>query len=408
MLTGANRASISSIINRSALAGPNPSKEEAAKSFLRTVTFTERCKMLASSYQSSEEEPSLFQCIRAFFNLAFSSKESKGKIIELITSNDVFVNKIKLPEKLDSIAPITIATFKAPEAPVQSQGVPADQSSTAFLQRSFKQFGIYGASALAGVARVSDKCPSFSLSHLSRGFTDRQISYLLAELHSTGKSAILKNIDLANQPAITSIDLTSLPNIENIQLNGCIGEDGKSAKLKYIILGNAEKLQHINGLNDLPDTTFFCAKFNPDDTRLMEAFAGALPGTIICTAWGETMTGDGENVNKTLTPLEGYRKIGGGLWERVEWNQGQQTAEQPPDSETSQAPSTSEEQQGPAGSQNAMQTSPEPEETPEVGAEKAQGPAAESPPTDGPATTDPLGEQLASTEEPSVGLSATE
>jgi hypothetical protein len=406
MLSGANHTTISSIINRSTLDGSNSTKEKAAKSFLgTTVTFTERCKMLASSYQSSQKEPSLFQCIRAFFNLAFFSKESKGKIIELITSNDVFVNKIKLPEKLASIAPITIATFKAPEVSVQSQSLPADKSTTAassgayeFLTTSRRyetsmslltEHGFHAASAVQKMQCICADSPSFYLSDAGREFTDQQVSYLLSELHSAGKSAILKNLDLANQPAITSIDLTSLPNIENIQLNGCIGEDGKPAK--YIILGNAEKLQHINGLNDLPGTTFFCAKFNPDDTRLMEAFAEALPGTIICTAWRETMTGDGENVNKTLTPLLGYRKTDKKLWEKVEWNQGQQAAEQPPDSETSQAPSTSEEHQVPTDSKNETQATAEPEETPGVGVEKAQGPAAESPTTDGLASTDPRG-----------------
>ncbi|MDR3317149.1 MAG: hypothetical protein LBS68_03745 [Puniceicoccales bacterium] len=91
-----------------------------------------------------------------------------------------------------------------------------------------------------------------------------------------------------------------------------------------------------DGLKDLSDATFYCKNFTPDDTRLMEAFSEAKPGTIICAEWSVLEVVDGEKVEKTLTPQSGYRKANGGSWERVEWSEGQQAADQqgeqlPPD-----------------------------------------------------------------------------
>ncbi|MDR3316619.1 MAG: hypothetical protein LBS68_00895 [Puniceicoccales bacterium] len=181
-----------------------------------------------------------------------------------------------------------------------------------------EKLGLEGESAIFGaidILGLHNNTLSFARHpHVANGFTNQLLSYYLDSLCWIGNTDMLQTLDLEGQKEITSLDLASFQNIELINLSSC-------TKLKHIILGDAGKLKHIDGLKDLSGVTCFCAKFDPNNTRLAEAFVDAQPGTIICTKWNEMETADGENVNKTLTPLGGYRKTNGGSWEKVTWGQ---------------------------------------------------------------------------------------
>jgi hypothetical protein len=204
--------------------------------------------------------------------------------VKLITFNGVFADKIK-PQELPYEKPIAIPTFKIPDGSSGENSSPSSRLVDADGICSFPEI-----------------------------LTNQKASSSLAELNSTGSADNLKTLNLYNQNKITSLDLTSFPNIETIHLHSC-------TNLKHIILGETENLSRINCLDSLSDATFFCAKFNPSDTRLLGVFAAAKPGTIICTKWNEEEAVDGENATKTLTQRAGYRKTEGGSWEKVTWGQ---------------------------------------------------------------------------------------
>jgi hypothetical protein len=323
--------------------------------------------------------------------------------------------------------PITIATFKAPEKSIKIKKRP--YVAYACVQQKREDLGIsrYNNNEAVNTANalLFHGTPQgfFSLTpygqnrNTDKQLTDQQVSSYLAMLDWIGNADRLKVLQLFGQKEITSIVLTSFPNIEEIQLHHC-------EKLKHIILGNAENLQKVGGLADIPfNAVIFCAGFNLGNQRLIRAFSEAKPGTIICTKLVESenaignksaneelpgggenekaignksankeLPGWGKNVNKTLTPLFGYKRTHKNSWKKVTWNQKTNQWESA-EKAILQASKASEEQAVSADLQNEIQASAEAVGAPGAGTENV--PEPKLPSTAELALVAPQGEPLA-------------